>query len=120
MAQPIIHLQDVRKSFRAADGTQRPVLEGVDFTLHDGEIVALLGQSGSGKSTMLRIMAGLIRADAGEVRLRDQQSHRAGPALFGVLPLGGDTALLCQAAILFGSTYAQHGDMFSFRAQLAF
>jgi hypothetical protein len=51
---------------------------------------------------------------------RDQQSHRAGPALFGVLPIGGGTSLLCQAAILWGSTYAQHGDMFSLRAQLAF
>ena len=51
---------------------------------------------------------------------RDQQSHRAGPALFGVLPIGSGTSLLCQAAILWGSTYARHGDMFSLRAQLAF
>jgi NitT/TauT family transport system ATP-binding protein len=46
------------------------VLEGVDFTLREGEIVALLGQSGSGKSTMLRIMAGLIQADEGQVLYR--------------------------------------------------
>jgi hypothetical protein len=51
---------------------------------------------------------------------RDQQSHRAGPALFGELPLGGGTTLRCQAAILWGSTYARHGDMFSARAQLVF
>ena len=43
---PIIQINDVRKSFRAADGRERPVLEGVDFTLREGEIVALLGQSG--------------------------------------------------------------------------
>ncbi len=78
MAQTIIHLQGVRKSFRAADGTQRPVLEGVDFTLHDGEIVALLGQSGSGKSTLLRIMAGLIGVDSGTVQYRGQPLY--GPA----------------------------------------
>jgi NitT/TauT family transport system ATP-binding protein len=78
MAEPIIELQGVRKSFRAADGTRRPVLEGVDFTLRAGEVVALLGQSGSGKSTLLRIMAGLIDVDEGAVRYRGQPLY--GPA----------------------------------------
>jgi hypothetical protein len=50
----------------------------------------------------------------------DRQSHRAGPALFGSVPLGAGKTLLCQAAILFGSTYGQNGNMFSMRAQLAF
>jgi hypothetical protein len=50
----------------------------------------------------------------------DQQSHRAGPAVFGKLALGDGRALLYQAAILFGSTYGQNGDMFSMRVQYAF
>ncbi|TFW21138.1 ABC transporter ATP-binding protein [Duganella callida] len=70
MSTPIVELKAVGKHFRAADGSARSVLEGVDFTLREGEIVALLGQSGSGKSTMLRIMAGLIQADAGQVLYR--------------------------------------------------
>jgi NitT/TauT family transport system ATP-binding protein len=70
MATPVIELKSVGKSFRSADGTSRSVLESVDFTLNEGEIVALLGQSGSGKSTMLRIMAGLIAADIGQVLYR--------------------------------------------------
>jgi len=70
MSTPIVELKAVGKHFRGADGSARAVLEGVDFTLHEGEIVALLGQSGSGKSTMLRIMAGLIQADAGQVLYR--------------------------------------------------
>jgi NitT/TauT family transport system ATP-binding protein len=70
MATPIVELRSVGKSFRSADGSARSVLEGVDFTLNEGEIVALLGQSGSGKSTMLRIMAGLLSADKGEVLYR--------------------------------------------------
>ena len=78
MAQEIIELRAVGKSFRSADGHQRPVLDGVDFTLREGEIVALLGQSGSGKSTLLRIMAGLIGADRGSVSYRGQPLH--GPA----------------------------------------
>src|SRR3954462_5398151 len=75
---PIIQINGVRKSFRAADGRERPVLEGVDFTLREGEIVALLGQSGSGKSTLLRIMAGLIGVDSGNVQYRGQPLY--GPA----------------------------------------
>ena len=78
MAQAIVELKGVGKSFRSADGSARSVLEGVDFRLAEGEIVSLLGQSGSGKSTLLRIMAGLIRADDGDVRYREQPLY--GPA----------------------------------------
>jgi len=70
MTQAIVELKSVGKHFKSADGTARSVLEGVDFALHEGEIVALLGQSGSGKSTMLRIMAGLLQADSGQVLYR--------------------------------------------------
>jgi NitT/TauT family transport system ATP-binding protein len=78
MSTPIVELKSVGKSFRSSDGTARAVLEHVDFTLHEGEIVALLGQSGSGKSTMLRIMAGLISADHGDVTYRGMPLY--GPA----------------------------------------
>jgi len=71
VSTPIIELVNVHKSFRAADGSPRTVLERLDFTLHEGEIVALLGQSGCGKSTMLRIIAGLVQADAGQVLYRN-------------------------------------------------
>jgi len=74
----LIELKGVGKSFRSADGSARPVLEGVDFRLAEGEIVSLLGQSGSGKSTLLRILAGLVAVDAGDVRYRGQPLH--GPA----------------------------------------
>ncbi|QQS16390.1 MAG: AAA-associated domain-containing protein [Neisseriales bacterium] len=72
MKQTLIELKAVGKSFKSVDGTARSVLEDVNFALREGEIVALLGQSGSGKSTMLRIMAGLIQADSGEVYYRDK------------------------------------------------
>lgn len=71
----LLELTGVDKSFRSADGAPLLVLEGVNFSLAKGEIVALLGKSGSGKSTMLRIMAGLIPADAGKSSYRGNAIH---------------------------------------------
>ncbi len=50
----------------------------------------------------------------------DRQSHRAGPAIFGTLPLRDGQSLRVQAAYLAGSIYGQHGGMFSLRALYAF
>jgi NitT/TauT family transport system ATP-binding protein len=55
------------------DHLGRLVLDQVDFTLHDGEIVAVLGKSGSGKSTFLRILAGLVPPSEGVVEYRGLQ-----------------------------------------------
>ncbi len=51
-------------SYRKADG---PVLEDMDFEIHQGEVVALLGRSGCGKSTLLHMLAGLTHPSEGEV-----------------------------------------------------
>lgn len=91
MSIPLIKLRSVNKSFKSADGSDRLILENVDFTLKEGEIVALLGQSGSGKSTLLRIMAGLISADSGEVEY-------AGKPIFG--PVNG-ISMVFQSFALF-------------------
>ena len=56
----IIEAQHVGKAYRAKRGKELTVLRDISFTLHEGEIVAILGRSGAGKSTFLRILAGLV------------------------------------------------------------
>src|SRR3954464_6671218 len=62
---PLLRAIGVSKTYRMPDHHGRLVLERVDFTLRDGEIVAILGRSGAGKSTFLRILAGLVEPSEG-------------------------------------------------------
>ena len=66
---PLIELQHVSKSYVNADGgSPVTVLDDISLEVREGEILALLGQSGSGKSTILRLMAGLTEPTQGAVR----------------------------------------------------
>ena len=47
----------------------RPIVTGIDFTVRRGEIVSIIGASGCGKTTLLRLLAGLYRSTAGSIRL---------------------------------------------------
>lgn len=49
------------------------MLDGLDLTMDRGEAIAIIGPSGTGKSTILRIIAGLLAADAGEIYVDGQQ-----------------------------------------------
>lgn len=48
-------------------------LDHVSFDIHKGEVIGLLGPNGAGKTTAIRALAGLISADSGEIRLRDEK-----------------------------------------------
>jgi NitT/TauT family transport system ATP-binding protein len=54
------------------------VLRRVSFDVNEGEIVSLIGESGCGKTTLLRIIQGLIRRDAGEIRVDGKPVAGAG------------------------------------------
>ncbi|HAT8177941.1 nitrate/sulfonate/bicarbonate ABC transporter ATP-binding protein [Legionella sp. PATHC032] len=76
MAETIINIENLSKSFKKAPSQHLLVLEDVNFKLQEGEIVALLGKSGSGKSTLLRIIAGLIAPSSGTVTYRGKPVTR--------------------------------------------
>lgn len=61
-SNPLLSVTGLHKAFG-----ENQVLKGIDFTVHSGEVVALIGPSGSGKTTALRCLNGLEIADAGTV-----------------------------------------------------
>ncbi len=71
MTEPLIDLNDIRLTL--GEGAVRTeILKGVSLRLAPGESVAVLGPSGSGKSSLMAVVAGLERADAGQARLAGQ------------------------------------------------
>lgn len=67
-------IADVSKTFRVRGGQSQqdallPVLRHVSFEVREGEVVSLIGESGCGKTTLLRIIQGLVRLDRGTIRV---------------------------------------------------
>jgi iron complex transport system ATP-binding protein len=62
-------LAAVQFGYRLTDGTRRDVLRNLNLALGSGEVVALVGPNGSGKTTILRLLIGLLRPQRGEVRV---------------------------------------------------
>ncbi|MWL74021.1 ATP-binding cassette domain-containing protein, partial [Escherichia coli] len=54
-------------------------LDGVDFSLRRGEIMALLGENGAGKSTMMKVLTGIYQRDAGSLLWLGQETTFTGP-----------------------------------------
>ena len=66
--QPLIELRGIKKAFG-----NKVVLNGADLVIYPGDSLTILGPSGTGKSTILRIMAGLLRPDEGEIFIKGER-----------------------------------------------
>jgi lipoprotein-releasing system ATP-binding protein len=67
MNEPVLQALDLHRSYRQGPAEVK-VLHGVDLSVHAGEMVAVVGSSGSGKSSLLHLLAGLDTPTRGEVR----------------------------------------------------
>lgn len=82
MDMKLLELNNVTVSFPSPDGTLLTALEGMNLSVNQGELVAMVGPSGCGKSTALNVLAGQVTPVSGQVRL-------AGQPVEGMLPSVG-------------------------------
>ena len=94
MTEPLIELKGVSKSFGS-----NVILDNVDLTINRGEALVIIGPSGTGKSTILRIIAGLLAPDSGDVYVKGKR--RRGLIEDNQDPLG--ISMVFQQAALFDS-----------------
>jgi len=66
----MVEINGLTKSFPTKEGT-RNVLDNVSFRANTGGFVSVIGPSGCGKSTLLHIIAGIDKADSGEIKIND-------------------------------------------------
>jgi NitT/TauT family transport system ATP-binding protein len=107
--EPRILVEDLVKTFPAAKGHERLVLDGVSFRLAEGTFASAVGPSGCGKSTLLNIIAGLTPPTSGTVRVagagRGTGATRVGyvfqqPRLLNWLTVGQNIEFALQAAAI--------------------
>ncbi|MCW5315701.1 ATP-binding cassette domain-containing protein [Nostoc sp. KVJ3] len=94
MTEPLIELKGVSKSF----GSHK-VLDNVDLSIYRGEALGIIGPSGTGKSTILRVIAGLLAVDEGEIYVQGVRRE-------GLIEDGGQQVgigMVFQQAALFDS-----------------
>ena len=101
-----IVVEEIKKAFAAL-----PVIDGVSFSVADGEFVAIVGPSGCGKSSLMNIMAGFDRPDSGEVRV--DGAPLGGPSPKGIVISQQGSVfpwLTVQQNLMFGLNGDGHGD----------
>ncbi|MEM9223835.1 MAG: ABC transporter ATP-binding protein [Pseudomonadota bacterium] len=79
----LLRARNISKSFAATRA-----VDDVSITLHEGEIVALLGENGAGKSTLVKLIFGALQPDAGYFKWRDQRVVLKDPATARALGIG--------------------------------
>jgi NitT/TauT family transport system ATP-binding protein len=72
MGDPLIVISNLDKTYRTKARALVPALAGISLEIEAGELVTVVGQSGCGKTTLLKILAGLLPSSGGRVTLRGQ------------------------------------------------
>jgi bicarbonate transport system ATP-binding protein len=77
-SNPFLVFDDASKVYPTPKGPYT-VLQGVNFTVHEGEFICVIGHSGCGKSTLLNMVSGFTKPSSGEVRLKSKRITQPGP-----------------------------------------
>lgn len=85
-SQPQLQLVDVSKSYLQADGSLLQALRSISLEVRTGECLSILGRSGCGKTTLLRIIAGLEAPDTGVIQLNTGHPHRNHTSTIAMVP----------------------------------
>ncbi len=113
MTEPIIDIQDVTYSYAG-----HPVLEEVNLSIEHKDFVAMIGPNGGGKTTLLKLILGLIRPDKGVVRVNGLSPIKASPGI-GYVPqnvnINNNFPISAMDVVLMGSydpkrRWARHSD----------
>ena len=80
---PVLELSGIHKRFGSVQA-----LRGADFALAEGEVHALLGENGAGKTTLMHVSYGLVRQDAGEIRINSAPQQVPSPRAARRLGIG--------------------------------
>src|SRR5829696_6940080 len=94
-----LRLERLKKRYVAPDGSAVPVIDIESFDLADGEQVALVGGSGTGKTTLLHLIAGILTPDSGRI-------------LFGGTPSATDPRFTSNGAVDIASLSEAQRDVF--------
>lgn len=93
---PVLELKALKKSFG-----DNEVLRGFNLELHEGEILVVMGKSGSGKSVMIKCLVGLMQADEGVIRIKGHNITELGQTELDILRT--EIGFLFQGSALYDS-----------------
>jgi simple sugar transport system ATP-binding protein len=73
-ATPVVEMRNIKKTFAAVQA-----LRGVDLTLHQGEVLGLMGDNAAGKSTLMKVLSGAYIPDEGDILIEGDKAHMSNP-----------------------------------------
>ena len=117
MSEPILTCTDVWKDY----GTGFPVLKNFNCSLPSGKIIGLLGPNGCGKSTLIKLIAGILVPDRGEIKICGEPRSEASNAFVSYLPERTyfNPNMTVEESILFFADFYEDFDVDAARKMLA-
>ena len=76
---PVIQFKDVSLMYRTLKKKSKQVLKDINVSFHKGDLVALVGNNGAGKSSLIKLIAGIVKPNEGEVIVQGMKTSKASP-----------------------------------------